>query len=87
MRDSDPDDVHGTDVTPEQIIRLQEDGFLAYINRSAFHPMGFALSYDPISGEFALLGDGDEPYNFKDDRIAKERHRTFWRKIDTLRKR
>ena len=45
---------------------LRETGLLWLINRQVFHPRGFALAVDSETGEFSLLGDGVEPWNFED---------------------
>lgn len=46
-------------------VDLIEDGVLWYINRTMFHPRGFALGFsvdadDPASSTFVMLGDGRE---------------------------
>ncbi len=50
---------------------LRESGLLWYINRTVFHPRGYALAIvlDDEDGSlvgFELLGDGVEPWNFPD---------------------
>jgi hypothetical protein len=50
-------------VTP---VRLREDGVLWLVNRSVFHPRGFALAVDE-SGDFYLVGDGSDPWIYADD--------------------
>lgn len=46
-------------------VDLREDGLLWLINRTTFHPRGFALALEP-DGSFSLLGDGGEPWRFAD---------------------
>ncbi|MGH3549440.1 MAG: hypothetical protein ACRDQU_15305 [Pseudonocardiaceae bacterium] len=48
-------------------VDIQGDGLLWLINRSVFHPRGYALAYDPESRGFYLLGDGMEPWVFGGD--------------------
>jgi hypothetical protein len=36
------------------------------LNRTVFHPRGFALAHDAATGEFNLYGDGTEPWHFVD---------------------
>ncbi|HEY2088567.1 MAG TPA: hypothetical protein VGH54_21430 [Mycobacterium sp.] len=45
-------------------VDLIDDGILWLINRTVFHPRGFALAYDRASSEFILWGNGDEPWEF-----------------------
>ncbi len=47
-----------TDKTTDRIrsVDLIDDGILWLINRTTFHPRGFALAYDPEQGTFALVG-------------------------------
>lgn len=57
---------------------LAESGLLWYINATAFHPHGVALTYSDADGEIhfgltpALPG---EPYSFPDDPYIHERYR------------
>lgn len=57
-------------------VDLQGDGLLWLINRVVFHPRGFALAVVPDTGEFVLLGDGDEPWRYaiqhESDRFVNE---------------
>lgn len=46
-------------------VDLQKDGLLWYINRTCFHPHGFALAIDTETKELSLMGNGDEPWHFK----------------------
>jgi len=51
----------------KRVVDLQADGLLWLINRMVFHPLGYALAVDPaLPGEYYLLGDGVEPWNFPD---------------------
>lgn len=50
-----------------KLVDLQESGLLWLINRTVFHPRGYALGYDTITKEFLLFGDGTEPYTFSGD--------------------
>lgn len=45
-------------------VKLRDDGLLWLINRTVFHPRGYALGYDDQTGEFELIGDGSEPFEF-----------------------
>lgn len=45
-------------------VLLLDDGILWWINRVAFHPRGYALAVDPVTGVFYLLGDGSETFSF-----------------------
>lgn len=45
-------------------VDLQADGALWAINRTVFHPRGFALAITPETGELTLLGDGSEPWDY-----------------------
>lgn len=53
-------------------VDLRADGVLWMINRSLFHPLGFALAYSPDSGEFTLWGNGDEPWRFSESMEESE---------------
>lgn len=55
-------------------VDLLEDGLLWLINKTVFHPRGFALGYTPETGEFELWGNGDEPWGYANvDEDAKFR--------------
>jgi hypothetical protein len=56
------------------IVDLQQDSLLWLINRTVFHPRGYALSYNTDTEEFALLGDGSEPWTFPGDGASETRH-------------
>jgi hypothetical protein len=45
-------------------VEIREDGLLWLINRVVFHPRGYSLGYDPVTKDFALLGDGTETFTF-----------------------
>jgi hypothetical protein len=45
-------------------VDIMDDSLLWLVNRSVFHPRGYALAHDPETGEFLLYGDGDEPFVF-----------------------
>lgn len=44
-------------------VDLRDDGLLWLINRTTFHPRGFALAIE-ADGTFSLLGTGDEAWRF-----------------------
>lgn len=53
---------------------LSSSGLLWLINRTVFHPRGFALALVKRNGEVVgwdLLGDGSEVWQFKDSEDAK----------------
>lgn len=54
--------------TESEVVRFdwRDDGVLYAVNRAVFHPRGFALALRPDTGEFVLLGDGSEPWEFVD---------------------
>ncbi len=48
-------------------VDLVDDGLLWLINRTTFHPRGYALAATVVNGKvtgFQLLGDGSEPWSF-----------------------
>lgn len=45
-------------------VSLLDDGLLWLINRSVFHPRGFALAVDTAGGGLTLYGDGSEVWKF-----------------------
>ena len=45
-------------------VDLRADGVLWAINRTLFHPRGFALGYDQEKKSFMLKGDGTEPWQY-----------------------
>lgn len=45
-------------------VDLQEDGILWMINRTIFHPRGFALAITEDKTDLVLLGDGQEVWNY-----------------------
>ncbi len=50
---------------------LSDTGLLWLINRTVFHPRGFALALHEQDGEitgWSLLGDGTEAWSFPEDR-------------------
>jgi len=47
-------------------VDLRTDGLLWLINRTVFHPRGYALALDTTDGRFFLCGDGTEPWTFGD---------------------
>jgi hypothetical protein len=55
-------------------VDLRADGLLWLINRTVFHPRGYALGYDPDTHEFVLLGDGHEPWVFSDTGADESGH-------------
>lgn len=48
-------------LTPQDII---DNGILWMINKSIFHPQGYALALSTDTGNFELFGNGDEPWSF-----------------------
>lgn len=48
-------------------VDLLDDGVLWAINRSTFHPRGFALGVNPEDGSMVLTGDGSEVFVFEPD--------------------
>lgn len=44
-------------------VDLRDDGVLWMVNRTVFHPRGYALAVDD-TGTLTLLGDGSEPWSF-----------------------
>lgn len=46
-------------------VNLLDDGVLWLINRTVFHPRGYALAYGPETGEFTLYGDGSEAWYYR----------------------
>jgi hypothetical protein len=52
-------------------VDLRADGLLWLINRTVFHPRGFALAYVVESGTFELWGNGDEPWSYGFSREAE----------------
>jgi hypothetical protein len=41
------------------------DGLLWLINRTVFHPRGYALAIDQETLRWSVLGDGTEPWRFE----------------------
>jgi hypothetical protein len=41
---------------------LTASGLLAWINYTAFHAYGFSLAIDASSGDFTLIGDGNDSF-------------------------
>lgn len=68
----------GPNIPIMEVEDLAESGLLWYINATAFHPHGVALTYSDADGEIhfgltpALPG---EPYSFPDDPYIHERYR------------
>lgn len=46
-------------------VDLRADGVLWMINRTVFHPRGFALAVDIETGALTLMGDGTEAWNYE----------------------
>lgn len=57
MAQTAPDDFGDT-------VDLREDGILWMINRTIFHPRGFALAITPDETDLILVGDGEKPWAF-----------------------
>lgn len=57
------------------LIELRDSGLLWLINRTVFHPRGYALALITSGGQAAgwdLVGDGSEPWRFADDGHERE---------------
>lgn len=52
-------------------VEMLDDGLLWLINKTCFHPRGFALGYSPGQKTFVMLGDGREPWSYEIDEDAK----------------
>lgn len=57
-----------TELTPRPLAELREHGLLWLINRTVFHPRGYALALEvdeqgDVTG-WALMGEGDEPWRY-----------------------
>lgn len=48
-------------------VDLRADGVLWMINKSVFHPRGFALAIEVESGNLTLMGDGRQPWTYDHD--------------------
>jgi hypothetical protein len=59
--------------TPSIPVDFRGDGVLWLVNRTVFHPLGFALGQDRDTGEFKLYGDGTELWSFADSLSEDER--------------
>ena len=47
-------------------VDLRADGVLWMINKSVFHPRGYALAVNTQDGgDFTLMGDGTEPWTYE----------------------
>jgi hypothetical protein len=57
-------------------VDLRSDGILWMLNKTIFHPRGYALSINPDTGDLALVGDGTEPWAFEHS-IELEPFRAF----------
>lgn len=44
------------------VVNFRDDGILWMLNRTVFHPRGFALGIDPEASELYLYGDGTEAW-------------------------
>lgn len=45
-------------------VDVHADGLLWLVNRTVFHPRGFALGHTPGTDEWRLYGDGSEPWQY-----------------------
>lgn len=64
-------------------VDLTDDGVLWMINRTIFHPRGFALAMDD-SGNLAIQGNGSEPWKFGlTDAMEDEKFAAFERLLAT----
>ena len=72
---------------PETKAKFREDGILWMLNRTVFHPRGFALGYDPGSHEMTLYGDGKVPWNYAPsmNEIEDELFTNFEKLLETQR--
>jgi len=52
------------DLSHSSRVDLRADGVLWLINRTVFHPRGFALAVDVETGDLSLFGNGDEPWAY-----------------------
>ncbi|MFB9926027.1 hypothetical protein ACFORO_12390 [Amycolatopsis halotolerans] len=57
-----------------QYVELRADSLLWLINRTVFHPRGYALAQNTETGAFTLLGDGTEPWVFGGDGSDEVHH-------------
>lgn len=46
------------------------------VNKTVFHPRGFALAEDTVTGALTLMGDGSEPWTY-DHAIEDEKFAAF----------
>lgn len=51
--------------TPDPVVDLRADGVLWMVNKTVFHPRGFALAIDTETGVLTLMGDGTEPWTYE----------------------
>lgn len=62
---------HPSANTPRPFAELRDEGLLWLINRTTFHPRGFALAiFRDKNGDavgWSMLGDGTELWNYSDD--------------------
>lgn len=71
-----------SDVSPDLtepdavVVNLRTDGVLWMVNKSVFHPRGFALAISD-DGFITLEGDGSEPWVFGDPDDA-EKNAAMW---------
>lgn len=73
-----------TDLKMMPFSEMSEKGVLWFINRMAFHPLGFALTFmleedGSISG-WCIQGDGTECWTFEEE-VDDRNYETFWRFI------
>lgn len=74
---ADSDDME--DNNPSTPADLHDDGILWMLNRTVFHPRGFAAGFDPVTGNFQIFGDGTESWNYAEsmEQAENERFRAF----------
>ncbi|MEO7260268.1 MAG: hypothetical protein ABI047_03260 [Jatrophihabitantaceae bacterium] len=52
-------------VAPPMVeVDLRADGLLWLINRTVFHPRGYALAVEEPGGALYLMGDGSTPWSY-----------------------
>jgi hypothetical protein len=61
-------------------VDIKDDAILWMVNRSVFHPRGYALGqidHDDGSVEFVLLGNGTEVWSMPNDSVEDEKFNAF----------
>lgn len=61
-----------------ELVDVLSDGVLYQINKTLFHPRGYALSFMAGSRTMQLTGDGKEPWRFElGDELEQEKFDAF----------